>query len=161
MSEKKTRKLTSKQAKLVEGIIAGKTVAQAARDAGYSENKPENAGQSGYQAIKQLGDRVRNVMDEAGFTLEHLIDKDLRLVLEAKETKFFPFRTGGKTPGERIVQVIDRIEVVNLSTKATGLDIAFRLRGDYAPKQIDTDPAPVSGELKVYLGNIPRYNQPR
>ena len=35
-----------------------------------------------------INDRVRTVMDHAGFTLEQLIEKHLRLVLEAKERSF-------------------------------------------------------------------------
>ena len=68
MSAKKTRKLTRKQEKLVEGIIAGKSGAQAARDAGYSPDKPENARQSAYQALKEIAGRVREVMDGRGLT---------------------------------------------------------------------------------------------
>lgn len=165
MSEKKTRKLTSKQAKLVEGIIAGKTVAQAARDAGYSENHPENARQSGHQALKAVEDRVRSSMDRHGYTLDELIDKHLRLVLEGKETKFFPYRKTvlvpgkrGEQPAEQVVQVIDRINVVNLQTKATGLDIAFRLRGDYAPKKLDTEPGSSEVPELINVAGIPRFN---
>lgn len=155
MSAKKTRKLTRKQEKLVEGIIAGKSGAQAARDAGYSPDKPENARQSAYQALKEIAGRVREVMDGRGLTLEQLIDKHLRSVLEARETKFFPWR---RTVRGKTEQIIDRVEVVNLAIKATGLDIAFRLRGDYAPKQIHTDREP-GGPIKVInLGGIPRYN---
>lgn len=132
MSHKNKRKLTRKQAKLVQGIIAGKTVAHAARDAGYSENHPENAGQSGHQAIKTARRSLRDAMDSAGYTVEQLIEKHLRSKLEAKETEFFHWR---KTTGDKTEQVIDRVAVVNLMTKATGRDIAFRLRGDYAPKK--------------------------
>lgn len=156
MSAKKTRKLTSKQAKLVEGIIAGKSGAQAARDAGYSPDKPENARQSAYQALKEIAGRVREVMDGRGLTLEHLIDKHLRSVLEARETKFFPWR---KTTKRKTEQIIDEREVVNLMVKATGLDIAFRLRGDYTPKQIDTDPQTGDAPKVIYAGGIPRFNR--
>ena len=69
MSAKK-RKLTRNQKLLIKGIIAGKAIAQAAREAGYSEDKPENA----YQALKQLGDRVRDVVEQAGFSLEEFIE---------------------------------------------------------------------------------------
>lgn len=55
MSAKKTRK----QEKLVEGIIAGKTVAQAAREAGYSENKPKMQAKVGIMHSSRSPDRPR------------------------------------------------------------------------------------------------------
>lgn len=155
MSAKKTRQLTRKQEKLVEGIIAGKSGAQAARDAGYSPDKPENARQSAYQALKEIAGRVREVMDGRGLTLELLIDKHLRSVLEARETKFFPWR---KTTKRKTEQIIDEREVVNLMVKATGLDIAFRLRGDYAPKQIEFDPDAGVPVKVINIGGVVRYN---
>jgi len=37
--------------------------------------------------------------------------------------------------------------------------MAFRLRGDYAPKPIDTEPD-VNNEVRVInIGGIPRYNE--
>lgn len=155
VAKKRKRNPTSKQVSLVKGVIAGKTIAQAAREAGYSITKPENAGQAGYQALKQMGDAVRNIMDQAGFTLAQLIDKDLRSVIEAKETKFFPWR---KVTKRKTEQIIEQVETVNLSIRATGLDIAFKLRGDYAPKKVDFDPDAGAPIRVINLGRIPRYN---
>lgn len=152
MSAKKTRKLTRKQEKLVEGIIAGKSGAQAARDAGYSPDKPENARQSAYQALKEIAGRVREVMDGRGLTLDQIIDIYLHPLLEAEETKFFPWR---RTVRRKTEQIIDGVEVVNLMIKATGLDIAFKLRGDYAPKKLDFDPDEGVPIKVINLAGIP------
>lgn len=141
------RKLTGKQRDLVEGLAAGKTQRQAALDAGYSEKNPD---QSAYQAVKALGERCREVMDRLGLTDEHLIQKHLVPLLEARETKFFAFRrtvrekVRGKSKRKKtivkIVQVIEEREVEALGTRSIALDMAFKLRGDYAPKQLEIDP---------------------
>ena len=73
-------------------------------------------------------------MDSRGL---QLIEKHLRSKLEAKGTMFFPWR---KTTGKKTEQIIDRREVAALGIRLAALDIAFRLRGDYAPKKLDFDP---------------------
>lgn len=71
------------------------------------------------------------------------------------ETKFFPWR---KTTKRKTEQIIDRVEVVNLAIKATGLYIAFKLRGDYAPKKLAFDPDENVPIKVINIGGIPRYN---
>jgi hypothetical protein len=70
----------------VTGLAQGKSLAQAARDAGYSE---KNANQGGYQALAQLRGRVPELLERHGLGEEVLIDKYLRPLLDAEETKFF------------------------------------------------------------------------
>jgi len=97
-------------------------------------------------------------MDDVGLTARLLIEKHLIPLLEATETKFFPWR---KTTKRGTQQIIDRREVKALAIQLAALDMAFRLRGDYAPKQIDTEPD-VSDEVTVInIGGIPRYNDPQ
>ena len=153
MSAKKTRKLTRKQAKLVEGIVAGKSGAAAARDAGYS---PETAKQAAYQTMKAIGDRAREVLDAKGLTLEQIIDFYLLPLLEAKERKFFPWR---KVTGKKVEQIIDRRDVAALGTRCFAVDVLFRLRGDYAPKKLGLDPDE-GRAVNIHLGGIPRHNVP-
>lgn len=152
MSAKKTRKLTRKQEKLVEGIIAGKSGAQAARDAGYS---PNNARQSAYQAMKEIGERAREAMDRHGLDLDQLIDKHLHPLLEATETKFFPWR---KTTERKTEQIVETREVADNGVRLGALDVAFRLRGDYAQKKLDFDPDEGVPVQVINLGGIPHYS---
>jgi hypothetical protein len=58
----KSPKLTVKQAKLINGIIAGKTKRQAAKDAGYSGN-PESLSAGASQVLKKVN--VQEAMMEA------------------------------------------------------------------------------------------------
>lgn len=116
MPDKKPRKLTRKQQKLVEGIIAGKSGAQAARDAGYS---PNNARQSAYQAMKEIGERVRQAMDRHGLDLDQLIDKHLHPLLEATETKLFPWRKTTKRKTEQVHSMRSCAKLVQMPAPKT------------------------------------------
>ena len=157
MSEEKKRRnreLSTRQKKYVEARLEGQSKTDAAITAGYSA---KNAGQSGYQVEKAIAGRMRELMDDVGLTTRLLIEKHLIPLLDATETKFFPWR---KTTKRGTHQIIDRREVKALAIQLAALDMAFRLRGDYAPKQIDTEPD-VSDEVTVInIGGIPRYNEP-
>ena len=148
MSKKKA-KLTPKQAKFAKGIAEGKTQTDAALEAGYSPLRPD---QSGYQAMQALQRRMPELCDELGLTDRAIIEKYLVPLLEAQETKFFPYRkqivkkqrkTKANPNPEPVVettQVIDREQVEALGIRATGLDILCRIKGTYAPRQVDFDP---------------------
>lgn len=163
---KKGKKVTPKQAKLVEAIVGGATQKDAAIAAGYSDKNPD---QSAYQALRQIGRRMPELMDRLGLTEEALIEKNLVPLLEARETRFFAYRKQiSKTPRAtkknptpapivETVQVIDSREVVALGIRTAALDIAFRLRGSYAPKQIDFDPDASDGYDVIDVSAIPRH----
>ena len=157
MSEEKKRRnreLSTRQKKYVEARLEGQSKTDAAITAGYSA---KNAGQSGYQVEKAIAGRMRELMDDVGLTDRLLIEKHLIPLLDATETKFFPWR---KVTKHKTEQIIDEREVAALGTQIQALDMAFRLRGDYAPKHIDTEPD-VSDEVTVInIGGIPRYNEP-
>jgi hypothetical protein len=124
------RKPNPRQQKFIRGIAAGKTLTQAALDAGYSKKNPD---QSGYQALAQLRGRVPELLERHGICEEVLIEKYLVPLLDAHETKFFP--TGitvdvGKKKKERVFQ----INVQALGIRHAALRTAFELHGSYAPK---------------------------
>jgi len=151
--KRRNRELSTRQKKYVEARLERKSKSDAAITAGYSA---KNAGQSGYQVEKAIAGRMRELMDERGLTVGLLIAKHLIPLLDATETKFFPWR---KVTKHKTEQIIDEREVAALGTQIQALDMAFRLRGDYAPKQIDTEPD-VSDEVTVInFGEFPRYNR--
>lgn len=166
MSKKGKSRITPKQAKLVKALASGATQKEAALEAGYSENNPD---QSAYQAIRQLGRRVPALMDRLGLSEEALIQKNLVPLLEARETRFFAYRKQtsrtpratkkNPTPAPIVetVQVIDSREVDALGIRTAALDIAFRLHGSYAPKQIDLDPDESEGYDVIDVSAIPRH----
>lgn len=155
------KKLTQKQRKLVENMARGMPQGKAAIEAGYA---PKYACQAAYQALESIRKLMPEVLDRVGLTDEALIEKQLRPLLEATETKFFPYQKtirrniDGRKCTEK-VQVIETREVVAWGPRIKALDMAFKLRGDYAPKQIDTEPD-VNNEVRVInIGGIPRYNE--
>ena len=99
------------------------TITDAAKKAGYSVKAP---GQAGYQALKQIRERMPQVLEKAGLTDEALIHKYLIPLLNAKETKFFAFQ------GE----VVETQDVEALGIRKDALDMTFRLKGSYAPTNI-------------------------
>jgi hypothetical protein len=82
-------------------------------------------------------------MDELGFTDRALIQKNLAPLLEAHEMKFFAHE--GKVVSTR------KVEALNIRLDA--LDMAFRLRGSYAPR--DAEAAAQVG-VKVIIVDVPR-----
>jgi len=131
------RKPNMRQQKFVKELAKGNTLAQAARNAGYSE---KNANQSGYQALAQLRGRVPELLERHGLGEEVLIDKYLRPLLDAEETKFF---NNGKK----------QINVAALGIRHAALRTAFELHGSYAPR--DPKEAAQYG-VRVIRVDIPR-----
>ena len=133
-----------RQQKFVKELAKGKSLAQAAREAGASD---KNANQSGYQGLAQLRGRVPELLERHGLGEEVLIQKYLLPLLEAEETKFF--KDGAK-----------RINVEALAIRHAALRTAFELHGSYAPR--DPKEAAQYG-VRVIRVDIPRplneYNQ--
>jgi hypothetical protein len=112
------RKPNARQQKFVKALAEGKTLTQAAKEANYSSKNP---GQSGYQALAQLRGRVPELLERHGLGEEVWIEKYLKPLLEAEETKFFK---DGKV----------RINVEALAIRHASLRTAFELHGSYAPR---------------------------
>jgi hypothetical protein len=136
-SNRPKKDLSSRQHAFLKAYAKGKTLKQAAIEAGYSK---KNADQSGYQALKAIKVRAADLMDEMGLTDQVLIENYLVPLLDAKETKFF---NEGK----------QRINVAALGIRHAALDTAFKLRGSYAPR--DPRAAEQFGN-QVIIVDIPR-----
>ncbi len=138
--------LTQKQRKLVENMRAGMSQDEAAVAAGYSERDPSN---SSYQALTAIQHRMPELFDELGLTDRAIIEKYVVPLLEAAETNFFPFRR--KRKDGRMEQMIDTREVPAWGVRLSALDLAFKLKGSYAPRRIDFDPEAPSPLVTVKL----------
>ena len=124
--KKKSRKFTQRQLALLRNLTKGMSVADAARKAGYSDLHPN---QSGYQALQVIAKGMPEVMEKHGLTDDALIDKYLHPALEAEETEFAKFE--GK--------ITDEVNVVAWGPRLTALDLAFRLKGSYAPNKTQSE----------------------
>lgn len=137
---KTKKRLTRKQQRFVNALAAGNSREKAVAQAGYSTKNPD---QSAYQVLKQVNKKVPELMDEMGLTDRALIQNNLVPLLNATETKFFAHE--GK--------VISTRKVAAQNTRLDALDMAFRLRGSYAPK----DPAEAAQfGVKVIIVDVPR-----
>jgi hypothetical protein len=62
--------LTRRESLLLENIRAGKTISDAAREAGFSKKWP---GQAGSQAFKNIQKKMPTILDDLGLTYEAII----------------------------------------------------------------------------------------
>jgi hypothetical protein len=145
---RKKRKLNPRQMQFIKGIAKGKTLTQAAVDAGYS---PKNADQSGYQVLNTLRGRVPELLARHGIGEDVLIEKYLVPLLDAEETKFFP--TGITMRFGKKNKKVYQVNVQALGIRHAALRTAFELHGSYAPK--DPKEAAQYG-VKIIRVDIPR-----
>lgn len=121
--EPKKRKLTPQQRVFAKHFMAGKTRTEAARLAGYADNG--YVGQIGSQVLENIKHKMPEIMDAHGLTEDVLIEEHLKPMLKAEETEF------AKHEGK----ITDQINVTAWGPRSTALDMAFRLKGSYAPKE--------------------------
>lgn len=96
------------------------------------------AGLKSTSTIKSIEKKIPDLMKRVGLTDKYLAEK-LKSVIEAKETKFFQTSadvtrvdplSGEITETKEII--IEEREIINLSVRHAGLDMAHKLLGDYA-----------------------------
>jgi hypothetical protein len=134
---------TPRQLALLKNLSMGCSITEAARKAGYSEKWP---GQAGYQALQNLKVKMPELLDRLGLNEAMLIEKHLKPLLRAQTTKFF--QHDGKVRDKRVVAANE--------IRLQALDMAFRLRGSYAPK--GAQPAEQRGVTVIVL-DVPRPNR--
>lgn len=149
--KKRKPQLSRKEQTLVKELAKGKgtiTQGEAAVIAGYS---PKNPGQSAHQALESIRSKMPEVLDRHGLTDDVLIEKHLIPLLGAKITKHFAHH--GK--------VKDKREYADHDTRRQTLDMAFKLKGSYAPKT--DEEARISQQFMgptVLILDIPRPKRP-
>ena len=129
----KGEKLTSKQKKLVEALPVTSSIAEAGTVAGYSDRTAAS------RALKSISERAPEVLERLGLTIEHVVDKCLRPLLEAKETKFFA--SNGI--------VLDTKEVEALDIRIRAIEVWARLMGAYTAQKVQ-----LSGDLSLDLNHV-------
>ena len=107
---------------MLKGLAKGLTITDAAKAAGYSD---KYAGQVGSQALENIRIKMPAVLDKYGLTDDALVEKYLKPALEANETKF----------AQKDGIFTDERDVVAWGPRLTALDLAFNLKGSYAPKE--------------------------
>jgi hypothetical protein len=64
------KNLTRRESALLDHIRAGKTISDAAREAGFSKKWP---GQAGSQAFKNIQRKMPKILDQLGLTYEAIV----------------------------------------------------------------------------------------
>jgi hypothetical protein len=144
MKAKGRRPLTPKQSLFASAYMRTRSLKKAALAAGYS---PKNPSQSGQQAIAAIKEKAPEVMRRVGLTLETIIQKYLRPLLEAEETKFAQFE------GE----FTDAVETDALSIRLGAVRTALELHGAIGAGAIEAALEETRGAgVDVYVIDIPR-----
>jgi hypothetical protein len=129
---KKGPNFTIRQKKLLQELPTSKTITEAAIKAGYG---PKNAGQLGSQALQRMRGRVPDLMERVGLSEEFLIEKHLKPLLSATETKFVRederVRVGRKI---EVRSIVNKYMLADNAARLNALDKAFLLHGSYAPR---------------------------
>lgn len=122
LSEAKS--LTIRQARLARILCSGsaKSYGEAAVAAGYSA---KNARQSGYQALQQILAKAPEVMSKLGLTLESVIDKHLRPLLDASAVKIV----------QRKGRFTDWVELPDNATRLHAVQTVLKLHGAYPSEE--------------------------
>ena len=137
-------RLTPKQQRFLEVFQEVETAGMAAVIAGYS---PKNPAQSGYQALRDIKAKAVDILDAHGLTCDHLIQNYLSVALNAKRPMFVA--KNGKQ--------IEFVMTNDWPARVRALDIAFKLRGDYATTE---DVMKDATSVRVIRIDVPRPRPP-
>jgi hypothetical protein len=130
---KRNAKLTIKQSRLLLALPTSKTVAEAGEKAGFA------CRQSAHQAFKDIAEKTPEVLERLGLTYEYVIDKCLRPLLTATETKFFA--------NQGVVMQREEVEALDIRLRA--IDVWAKLAGAYSVQKLD-----VRGNLHLDVSNV-------
>jgi hypothetical protein len=140
--KRKVVELTPGEVAFVKGLTAGKTLADAYRDAIGSGIDPNH---SGWQALRTIKLKMPDLMDALGLTTHALIEDHLKPMLGATEVKVFKANAtvvGQDEEGNEVLRdggVIYSDPLVAWGPRKDALDMSFRLHGAYAPRPTEGD----------------------
>jgi hypothetical protein len=143
MKAKVRRPLTPKQSLFAIAYKRTRSLKKAALAAGYS---PKNPSQSGQQAIAAIKENAPEVMCRVGLTLETIIQKYLRPLLDAEETKFAQFE------GE----YTDSVDVDALAIRLGAVRTALEMHGAIGARAATVSDESRRAGVEVFVIDIPR-----
>jgi hypothetical protein len=118
----KNKKIPFRARRLVREVLSGKhkSISSAGRAAGYSGN-------AAHRALSELQGTITEIMDQAGLTDVHLVEKCIKPLLQAKSVRFF------QADG----QILESRPFADHDTRLRALDVALRIKGKYAPLAVE------------------------
>jgi hypothetical protein len=120
----KSGRLTIRQSRFAK-ILSERAVKSHGEAAVLAGLSPKNPRQSAYQALESIRNKAPEVMDALGLSLPYIIDKHLRPLMEATETKVFAHE------GE----ITDYVDLADNTTRRYATNMALELRGAYPTEQ--------------------------
>jgi hypothetical protein len=119
----KPRRIPFKARRLIREVISGKhkSIKSAGEAAGYGK------GNTAYRALAELQGTISEIMDSAGLTDRHLVEKCIKPLLHAKSVRFF------QADGE----ILESRLFADHDTRIRALDIALRIKGKYTPLAVE------------------------
>jgi phage terminase small subunit len=115
------KKLTQRQQRFLKELPRSKSVAEAARRAGYS---PKFAGQAGYLALQRIAEKAPELLDNHEQTLREVIEKNIKPALEATKTIYIRYRGA----------ITDQVEVPDNETRLKTVIQVLKVMGAYPRK---------------------------
>ena len=146
-SRPKKRRLTPRRVKFVEQLVLGKSLTDAAKEAGYSKKYP---GQAGHQALEQIQKTAPELLAKHGLTDDVLIEKYLIPLMNAEKTEFFPYTKRGQ-------RKLLSVNVVDWRARDAGFDKAAKIRGLYIKEAENTGPQ--FSVVIINAANRPNWSQ--
>lgn len=125
-------RLTPRQRKAAKHLMNGMRPSDAIVKAGYS---PKNPTQAANQVVKALKKKIPQIMDQQGLSDKRLVRKYLRPALDACNVKIV--NELKKTDEGKEVETQREVPIVNWDVRLRALDMAFKLKGSYAPTEIE------------------------
>jgi hypothetical protein len=137
VSKKKRNQLTALETRFIRELMKEPASNKEAYIA--AGGSPNSAKQGAHQALEKIKLRMPEIMEKLGLTAEVLVETYLKPELNATEIKVFHHQGN----------IFESRELIAHDPRIRALDIAFKLRGDYAPKQIDFEPG--GGNVNVLV----------
>ena len=148
----KPAKLTTKQRKLIKGVVEGKTQKQAAIDAGYSEKSAETIA-SQQLAKEQVKATIQDLMEHMGLSDGALLVKH-RELLEAQK-QISGVQSKGGNPRDADGGSLEFVDVPDYQIQAKALEMAYKLKGAFTDKaEIKHSGAIGTPELNVIVNGV-------
>lgn len=146
--QKSQRPLTNRERKLFELVAKGKTITDAALEAGYSEKFP---GQAGSRAFANIKEKAPGLFDRHGLDDDAFVEKCIKPALFATEVKVFRSEDeivyskpliawGPRVSMNRLVAEMKGLVVKEQDTPGAQIRVVVINQANRPPRIINTQP---------------------
>lgn len=145
---KQQRPLTNRERKLFEAVAKGKTITDAALEAGYSEKFP---GQAGSRALANIKEKAIGLFERHGLDDDTFVEKCIKPALFATEVKVFRSEDeivyskpliawGPRVSMNRLVAEMKGMVIKEQESNAAQIRVVVINQANRPPRVINTQP---------------------